>query len=85
MFYNGDDLVNLSWALMQIREELLSAKEIHPQRFADAHHAYGVIKEEFDELWDEIKKKQANQDNELMRKEARQLAAMVVRMMVELL
>lgn len=46
-------------------------------RFNSAHEGYAVLKEEVDELWDEVKDRHANKDN--MRKEAIQIAAMALR------
>lgn len=46
--------------------------------FASAHEGYAVIKEEVDELWDEIK---GGQSNQRMREEAMQIAAMAIRFM----
>jgi len=64
--------------------EALRAKNIYKRDFASHHEAYAVIKEEVDELWDEIKKKQSNYDREAMRKEAIQIGAMCLRFINEL-
>lgn len=54
-----------------------------------AHEGYGVIAEEFDELWDEVKAKTANTDRSgqrdvaAMRKEAIQVAAMAIRFVMD--
>jgi len=58
------------------------AKKKYNRNFASNHEAYGVILEELDELWDEIKKK--NPDKEKMRTEATQTAAMLLRFINEL-
>jgi hypothetical protein len=50
--------------------------------FNSAHEGYAVIKEELDELWDEIKKNPADAD--LMKKEACQLGAMALRFMTDI-
>ena len=42
-----------------------------------AHEGYAILKEELDELWDEIKKKQ--HDPAKLEAEARQVAAMAIR------
>lgn len=52
--------------------------------FASHHEAYAVIKEELDELWDEIKKPEKSYDKMAMRKEASQIAAMCLRFINEL-
>jgi hypothetical protein len=69
----------------RIKAELYRAKTLFPAKFVNQHEAYAVILEEMDELWDEIKKNQKNYDYEAQRKEATQLAAMVTRLLVELL
>lgn len=46
-----------------------------------AHEGYAVIKEEFEELWEEIKKQKP--DNENMKKEAAQLGAMALRFLTD--
>lgn len=48
---------------------------------ASAHEGYAVIKEEVDELWDEIKKKHPDPAN--LREEAIQIAAMGIRFVVD--
>ena len=50
-------------------------------QLSSGHEGYGVIKEELDELWDEIKVKP--QDKYRMRDEATQLAAMAIRFIVD--
>lgn len=72
-------------SLEEIRKEVLSAKKIYKRNFTNQHEAYAVILEEFDELWDEIKKNQKKYDLKKQRNEAKQTAAMLVRLMVELL
>jgi len=63
-------------------DEAIRAKSFYNRDFASNHEAYGVILEELDELWDEIKKK--NPDKEKMRTEATQTAAMLLRFINEL-
>jgi len=72
-------------ALNDIKQEVLSAKAVYQADFVNQHEAYAVILEEVDELWAEIKKNQKTYDLVLQRKEAKQAAAMLVRLMVELL
>lgn len=48
-----------------------------------AHEGYGVMLEEVDELWDEIKIKQKNRDLDKLRKEALDVAAMALRIAAE--
>jgi len=47
--------------------------------FSSAHEGWAVMKEEFDELWKEIKKKHSERDKEKMHTEAIQVAAMAMR------
>ena len=51
-------------------------------KFNSAHEGYAVLLEEVDELWDEIKKKDA--DYRSMQDEARQVAAMALRFLVDI-
>lgn len=64
--------------LAKVHEELDRAtKQYGP--INSPHEAYGIILEELDEMWDEIK---AN-DNEKAREEAIQVAAMAIRFLVD--
>jgi len=67
--------------LTLIKKELIRAMSIFPP-MSSHHEAIAVIEEEFLELRREVFNKYADTEN--MRKEAEQLAAMCVRMMVEL-
>jgi hypothetical protein len=49
--------------------------------FKNAHEGHSVIREEFDEMWEEIKKKDARLED--IRKEVIQLGAMALRFLVE--
>lgn len=62
-------------------KEFERATKIHG-RFNSAHEGYAVIKEEFDELWDEIKKNKRDEDH--MKREATQLVAMSLRFLVDI-
>lgn len=50
-------------------------------KFASAHEGYAVLREEVDELWDEVKR---NGSKERMRAEAIQVAAMALRFVEDL-
>jgi hypothetical protein len=65
-------------ALKQIENEFLRASDLYPDLHSN-HEAYAVIKEEVDELWDEIKKSKETKGNKLIQKELIQIGAMVVR------
>ena len=68
-------------SVLDIEKELNRAKDMHPGDFNSYHEAYGVLKEEVDELWDEIKLK--NPDANLIYTEAKQVACMTIRIMQE--
>ena len=65
-----------------IRNEYRNAVEKY-SAMASAHEGYAILKEELDELWDEIKKKNADHNLDLMRKEAIQVAAMAIRFIID--
>lgn len=64
----------------EVHFEVGRASKLFPP-FNSAHEGYGVLKEEVDELWDEIKKKKPDTEN--LRKEAIQVAAMAVRFVLD--
>lgn len=68
----------------EVLTEVLRAKLLFPGDFHNQHEGYAVIKEELDELWDEVKKNQRNYDLSNQRKEAIQCAAMCIRFATEL-
>jgi transcriptional regulator NrdR family protein len=65
-------------ALSEIENEFLRATDLYPSLHSN-HEAYAVIKEEVDELWDEIKKSKEIRGNKEIRTELIQIGAMVVR------
>lgn len=65
-------------ALKQIEQEYLRASDLYPELHSN-HEAYAVIKEEVDELWDEIKKEKGTKGNVKIRKELIQVCAMGLR------
>ena len=64
--------------IQAIVAEFRRASLLYPE-FHSNHEGYAVIKEEIDELWDEIKKSKELRGNERIRKELIQVGAMVVR------
>ncbi len=64
-----------------INHELLRAKEKFPDNFNSYHEGYAVLKEEVDELWDEVKLK--TPDRLKIYNEAKQVACMAIRIMQE--
>ena len=80
---NPDKLNNI---LEEVRHEAGRACSLHAP-MNSLHEAYAVILEEMDELWDEVKKnhrKHPDRDR-LARIEARQVAAMAIRLIHDLL
>lgn len=77
--------IRLKDNLNKVHAEVVRAKGMFPQNFVNQHEAYAVILEEVDELWDEIKKNQKVYDLPAQRKEAIQAAAMLMRLITELL
>ena len=67
----------------RVLEELNDARQKYPE-FNSAHEGYAVLKEEVDELWDEIKKKPRERDWDLIRDEATQVAAMAIRLIEDI-
>lgn len=66
--------------LLLVKEEYQKAT-IKFTSFNSAHEGYAVIKEEVDELWDDIK---GNVNLKLMEKEAVQVAAMAIRFILDI-
>ncbi len=71
-------------ALADVQAELLTSMAAF-KPLNSAHEAYAVLLEEVDELWDEVKKKQSKRDWAKMEREAIQVAAMAVRMLVDVI
>ena len=65
------------------RKELERAQQRFPP-FHSHHEGYAVIREEMDELWDEIKQSKSLRAAKLVRLEAVQVAAMALRFLVNL-
>ncbi len=65
-------------AFKQIETEFLRASDLYPDLHSN-HEAYAVIKEELDELWDEIKRSKETTGNKQIKHELIQIGAMVVR------
>ncbi|MGH7485758.1 MAG: hypothetical protein ACREMY_09180 [bacterium] len=68
--------------LRKVSEELDKALRKH-KRFNSAHEGWAVIREEVDELWEEVKVRQNKRRNKRMEKEAIQIAAMAIRFVLE--
>jgi len=73
-------------AIELVRRELNVATAVHGPMLT-WHDGGDIIKEEYDELWDEIRKVRNRRDMSnvvALRKESKQLAAMAIRFMVDL-
>jgi len=79
-----------SKALDEVTDELRRLKALcddpdHPfGSLQSVHQGYGLLLEELDELWDEIKKKNDLRNPKAMREETKQLAALAIRFMTDL-
>ena len=69
--------------LNEILKEYKRAVSKHSP-FNSCHEGWAVIKEEFDELWDEVKKRREVRSQDVMIKEAVQTGAMTLRFLMEL-
>lgn len=67
-----------------VEQELQRARSGYPP-FNSAHEGFAILKEEVDELWDEVKVKQRNRDLQLMWSECVQVAAMAQRIAEDVL
>lgn len=70
-------------AIYEICREYLQAARHYPP-MNSAHEGVSVLREEFEELWDEVKVKQSARDLPKMRYEAVQTAAMALRFIVDI-
>lgn len=64
--------------MQRIKTELMLTDAKHPP-FHSTHEGYAVLKEEVDELWDEIKMSKTFDANLMMVNEAVQVAAMAIK------
>lgn len=72
---------NQDQVVLAVIQELSDAQELFTP-MKSYHEGYAVILEELDELWDEAKKKLPDQDK--LYTEAKQVAAMAIRFMLDL-
>lgn len=76
-------IADIDRVITDIEDELIFAtNKFGPMN--SAHEGYAVLKEEVDELWDEVKAKQGSRDIEAMRAEAIQVAAMAARFAIDI-
>jgi len=78
------DEVKLQKLLALVEAEFRRASSKN-EAFHSCHEGYSILAEEVDELWDEVKKKTKMRSTKLMRSECKQIAAMAVRFMHDLL
>ncbi|OCZ54326.1 hypothetical protein [Dehalobacter sp. TeCB1] len=76
-----DNLEEITGVMSLMAGELIDANEKYPL-FASAHEGYGVMAEEFQELFDEIRKKKP--DYKAMHDEAIQLGAMCMKFILSM-
>ena len=77
-----EEVDQLAIALAEVTKEYEAASKF--PLFNSAHEGYAVLAEEVDELWDEVKKNQKIRSEEKLRAEAKQVAAMALKLMVSL-
>lgn len=70
-------------AIDDILIEYKKAEEVFPP-FNSAHEGYAVILEELDELKEHVFKQHHRRDKNKMRNEAKQVAAMAMRFMIDI-
>jgi hypothetical protein len=80
--YNGHKMSPLTLSVKEIVDEYKKATQ-NFGAFHNAHEGYAVILEELDELKDEVFKQHPQRTKERLRAEARQVAAMALRFMVD--
>jgi len=73
------DETRLQIIMDQVKTEFIEASQNFGS-FHNYHEGYAVLKEEVDELWDEIKGQQRTFE---LRTEARQVAAMAIRFLYD--
>ncbi len=73
--------MNIEKAIELVKKELESANKKFPL-FNSAHEGYAVIKEELDELWDEIKNDKHPMSKSNQKDEAVQVAAMAIKFLM---
>lgn len=70
--------MNDYFVIEDVKAELADVREQWPP-MASLHEGYAILKEEVDEFWDEVKRKEADQDPLALYEELIQVAAMAVK------
>lgn len=65
-----------------VMDELLAAVDKFPP-FNSAHEGFAALKEEVDELWEQVRSKQGARDVDKMDRETVQVAAMALRFLLD--
>ena len=68
--------------LEDVRDEFRTATRNFPD-FHSSHEGFAVLKEEVDELWDEVKANKLCESKQRQRNEAIQIAAMAIRFVID--
>jgi len=69
--------------LIKFKDEMLRAVSLHGP-FRSAHEGYGIMLEEFDEMWDAVKLKENNPSRfHELESEAVQVGAMALRFLID--
>lgn len=77
------NITGFNEAIALVEEEVLTAMAAYPP-FNSAHEGWAILKEEVDELWDEVKVKQGLRSEIKMKREAVQAAAMAIRFLIDI-
>lgn len=76
--FNKTNIELLKQAVHYAVQELINASYTY-KKFNSTHEGWAILKEEVDEMWDEIK----NNEKDLAREEAIQVAAMALRYLMD--
>jgi NTP pyrophosphatase (non-canonical NTP hydrolase) len=71
--------------LLYIEKELQKAKYRFPKKINSFHEAYGILLEEVEEFWDEVKKNEGEQNKQMLTLEILQVATVAIRIYQDLL
>lgn len=83
----NDDLNPYAYNILLSKINILIKKELNSsiekyQYFIDPHQGESILREEFDELVAEVRKKPCERDFKLMKEEAIQVAAMAIKFII---
>jgi len=75
---------NIGLTMTLIEGELRRSITLFPKPFNSSHEGFAVIKEEVDELWDEVKNNKKPDTNQRQQEEAIQVGAMAAKFIMQL-